>query len=134
MLYALPPDPQAALITFLSTHADVAAISGMRVSSTKLDTPQPRIQVTVIPGEDTQPYEESSEFQVDCWGPTTGTTAESQALTLARTVCAAIYELTLQNPAVTSAYPTVRPFASHDPTTGRPRFICQLQITQSPTS
>ena len=128
MLYNLPPDPQAALITFLSTHTDVAAISGMRVSSVRLDTDQPRIQVTALPGDNTQPYEESSEFQVDCWGGT-----ESQALTLARTVCAAIYELTLQNPAVTAAYPTVRPFASHDPQTGRPRFICQLQITQSPT-
>lgn len=129
MLYALPPDPQAALITFLSTHTDVAAISGMRVSSTKLDTAQPRIQVTAIPGEDTQPFEESAEFQVDCWGGT-----ETQALTLARTVCAAIYELTLQNPAVTSAYPTVRPFASHDPQTGRPRFICQIAVVQSPTA
>ena len=129
MLYALPPDPQAALITFLSTHTDVAAISGMRVSSTKLDTPQPRIQVTALPGETTQPFEESAEFQVDCWGGT-----ETQALTLARTVCAAIYELTTQSDTVTSAYPTVRPFASHDPTTGRPRFICQLQITQSPAA
>ena len=127
MLYALPPDPQSTLITFLSTHADVAAISGMRVSSTKLDTTQPRIQVTAIPGENTELWEESAEFQVDCWGGT-----ETQALTLARTVCAAIPELTLQSPTVTSAYPTVRPFASHDPQTGRPRFICQVAVTQSP--
>ena len=129
MLYSLPPDPQAALITFLSTHTAVAAISGMRVSSAKLDGDQPRIQIAALPGENTQPFEESSEFQVDCWGGT-----ESQALTLARTVCAAIYELTLQNLAVTSAYPTVRPFASHDPQTGRPRFICQVAIVQSPTA
>lgn len=127
MLYALPPDPQSALITFLSTHTDVAAISGMRVSSTRLDTAQPRIQVTALPGDVTQPWEEASEFQVDCWGGT-----ETQAFTLARTVCAAIYELTLQNPAVTAAFPTLRPFASHDPDTGRPRFICQIQLVQSP--
>ena len=129
MLYALPPDPQATLITFLSTHTDVAAISGMRVSSSKLDGPTPRIQVTALPGDNTQPFEESSEFQVDCWGGT-----ETQALTLARTVCAAIYELTIQDAAVTAAYPTVRPFAAHDPETGRPRFITQLQIVQSPTA
>ena len=129
MLYALPPDPQATLITFLSTHTDVAAISGMRVSSSKLDGLTPRIQVTALPGDNTQPFEESSEFQVDCWGGT-----ETQALTLARTVCAAIYELTIQDAAVTAAYPTVRPFAAHDPETGRPRFITQLQIVQSPTA
>jgi hypothetical protein len=126
VLYALPPDPQATLITFLSTHTDVAAISGMRVSSTKLDGPAPRIQVTALPAENTQPFEEAAEFQVDCWGGT-----ETQALTLARTVCAAIYELTLQSASVTAAYPTVRPFAAHDPETGRPRFITQLQIVQS---
>jgi len=129
VLYALPPDPQAALITFLGTHPDVSAISGMRVSSTRLDTPQPRIQITALPGENTQPWEEAAEFQLDCWGGT-----ETQALTLARTVCAAIYDLTLQNATVTAAYPTLRPFASPDPDTGRPRYIVQIQMVQSPAS
>jgi hypothetical protein len=114
------------LITFLSTHPDVSAISGMRVSSTKLAGDQPRIQVTAIPGDLTQPYEETAEFQVDCWGGT-----ETEALTLARTVCAAIYDI-VQNPTVTAAFPTLRPFASHDPDTGRARFITQVQIVQSP--
>lgn len=127
MLYALPPDPQAALITFLQGHADVSAISGTRVSSTKIDTPLPRIQVSAVPGPVTEPWEEAAEFQVDCWGGT-----ESQAFTLARTVCVAIYDIIPLLPAVTSAYPTVKPFAAHDPTTGRPRFTCQLQIDSSP--
>lgn len=127
MLYALPPDPQSVLITFLQGHPDVSAISSTRVSSMKIDTDLPRIQVSAVPGPVTEPWEEASEFQVDCWGGT-----EGQALTLARTVCAAIYDLIPQSPAVTQAFPTVKPFAAHDPTTGRPRFIVQVQINQSP--
>lgn len=127
MLYPLPPDPQTVLINFLTSHAAVAAISADRVSSVKINTDLPRIQVTAVPGNVTEPWEEASEFQVDCWGGT-----ESQALTLARTVCAAIYDLIPLEPTVTQAFPTVKPFAAHDPTTGRPRFITQVQINQSP--
>lgn len=127
MLYALPPDPQAALVAFLTAQTDVAAICAGRVASTKIDTPAPRIQITAIGGPLAEPWEEAAEFQVDCWGGT-----ERQALDLARTVCAAIYDIIPLLPAVTSAFPTVKPFAAHDPTTGRPRFICQVQINSSP--
>lgn len=127
MLYPLPPDPQQVLVDFLTTQTDVSAIAAGRVSSTKIDTDQPRIQVFAVPAAISHEWEEPAEFQVDCWGGT-----EQQALTLARTVCAAIYDLIPLQSTVTSAYPTVLPFASHDPTTGRPRFICQIQINQSP--
>lgn len=127
MLYPLPPDPQTVLIDFLATNTDVAAIATGGVSSTKINTDNPRIQVSMIPGSPSVEWEEETEFQVDCWGGT-----EKNALELARTVCASIYDLIQLEATVTSAYPTVLPFASHDPTTGRPRFICQVQITQSP--
>jgi uncharacterized protein DUF3168 len=127
VLYPLPPDPADALITFLKNDADVAAIAGDRVSTTKIDTSQPRIQLTMLPGGNTEAYEESTEFQVDCWGGT-----ERQAKTLARTVCAAIFSMPMTSNTVTVAVPTLRPFDSPDPTTGRPRSICQVQITSSP--
>jgi len=127
VLYELPPDPQAALIGFLASHTAVSAISGMRVSSQKIDSASPRIQVTALPGPTTEPFEQAAEFQIDCWGGT-----ETQAYTLARTVCAAIFDIVPQVASITTAYPTLMPFASHDPDTGRPRFICQLLVISSP--
>lgn len=127
MLYPLPPDPQQVLVDFLTAQPDVFAIAAGRVSSTKIDTDSPRIQITAVPAAVSVEWEEPSEFQVDCWGG-----SEKNALDLARTVCAVIYDLIQAVPTVTGAYPTVLPFASHDPTTGRPRFICQVQLNQSP--
>ena len=131
MLYPLAPDPVDALINFLKADPDVSVISADRVSTTKIDTPQPRIQVTMLPGDPTEPYEETTEFQLDCWGGT-----EREAKTLARTVCAAIYSMRtpLTGGAVTLAYPTVKPFDLPDPDTGRPRSVCQVAVTISPTS
>jgi hypothetical protein len=128
VLYPLAPDPTDALINFLKAAPEVVAISGTRVSTQKIDTPEPRIQVTMLPGPVTEPFEETTEFQVDCWGGT-----ERQAKTLARTVCAAIYSLRGTS-GVTVSVPSLKPFDSPDPTTGRPRSICQVQITMSPTT
>lgn len=129
MLYPLAPDPVDALINFLKADSAVAAISADRVSTTRIDTPLPRIQLLMLPGPVTEAYEETTEFQVDCWGGT-----ERQAKNLARTVCNRINGMRgpLAAGAVTAAAPSVRPFDSADPTTGRPRSICQVEITISP--
>lgn len=135
MLAPLAPEPTDALINFLKTDAPIVAISGNRVSTTKIDTPLPRIQLTVTPGPVTEYFEETTEFQVDCWGGT-GATGEREAKTLARTVCNRIDAMRgpLTGGAVTVAVPSVKPFDLPDPTTGRPRSICQVAITISPTS
>lgn len=131
MLAPLAPEPVDALINFLKADAAIAAISADRVSTTKIDTDQPRIQLTMVPGPVTEHFEETTEFQVDCWGGT-----ERQAKTLARTVCNRIDAMRgpLAGGAVTVAVPTVKPFDLPDPTTGRARSICQVAITISPTS
>ena len=131
MLAPLAPDPVDALISFLTTDAPIAAISAGRVSTAKIDTDQPRIQITMLPGPVTEAFEETTEFQLDCWGGT-----ERQAKTLARTVCNRIDAMRgpLAGGGVTVAVPTVKPFDLPDPTTGRPRSVCQVAITISPTS
>ena len=128
-MYPVPPDPTDALIAFLKTDPPITAISGDRVSTTRIDTAQPRIQITMLPGAVTEPFEQNTEYQLDCWGGT-----ERQAKTLARTVVTRIYGMrgALDGGAVTTARPSLMPFDSPDPVTGRPRSICQVEITISP--
>jgi hypothetical protein len=131
MLAPLAPEPVDALINFLKSDSLIVAISADRVSTIKIDTPLPRIQITMVPGPVTEHFEETTEFQLDCWGGT-----ERQAKTLARTVCNRIDAMRgpLAGGAVTVAVPTVKPFDLPDPTTGRPRSVCQVAVTISPTS
>lgn len=136
MLAPLAPEPVDALINFLKSDAPIVAISADRVSTTKIDTPLPRIQITMVPGPVTEHFEETTEFQLDCWGSTNPATNEREAKTLARTVCNRIDAMRgpLVGGAVTVAVPSVKPFDLPDPTTGRPRSICQVAITISPNS
>lgn len=136
MPYPVAPDPLDALINFLTSDVEISAIVGDRVSTTKLDTPLPRIQLFMLAGLLTEPFEESTEFQVDCWGSAGTTTGEREAKTLARTVCTRIDAMRgpLAGGAVTSALVSVRPFDLSDPDTGRPRCVCQVAVTISPDS
>ena len=131
MLYPLAAPPTQTLIDFLAAHPALTPLVGTRISSYKLDTQQTRIQVTMLPGADSQPGFETYEYQVDCWGPTDASDDIDQAEALARTVCAAIYDLRGMS-GVTVAEPTLRPFSLPDPDTGRPRFVCQISFTISP--
>jgi hypothetical protein len=131
MLYPLAADPTTVLIAFLTGHTSLSPLVGTRVSTYKLDTPLTRIQLTMVPGEIDQPGFETYEYQVDCWGPTDAVNDIDQAQNLARTVCAAIYDLRGTS-GVTSANVTARPFSLPDPDTGRPRFVCQVTFTVSP--
>lgn len=135
MPYPVAPDPIDALINFLKADAFVSAIAGDRVSTTKLDSPLPRIQLFMVSGLITEPFEESTEFQVDCWGGT-GLTGERESKDLARTICTRIDAMRgpLAGGAVTSAVTSVRPFDLPDPDTGRPRCVCQVAVTISPFS
>lgn len=131
MLYELAADPTTVLIDFLKNHSVLEPLIGDRVSTFRLDTPLTRIQLSMVPPEDSPPGFETYEYQVDCWGPTDAVDDIDQAQNLARAVCAAIYDLRGAG-GVTVAAPTVRPFSLADPDTGRPRFITQVKFTISP--
>lgn len=134
MLAPLAPDPVDALLDFLTSDPPIVAISADRVSTRKLDTPLTRIQITMVPGPVTEAFEETTEFQLDCWGGKDSPTAERDAKTLARTICNRIDAMRgpLTGGAVTVAVPTVKPFDLPDPITGRQRSVCQVAITISP--
>ena len=133
MLYPLAADPTTVLIAFLTGHASISPLVSTRISTFKLDTALTRIQLTMIPGDDTQPGFETYEYQVDCWGPTDAVDDADQAQNLARTVCAAIYDLRGTS-GVIQASPSLRPFSLPDPDTGRARHVCQVSFTISPTT
>lgn len=131
MLYELAAAPTQTFIDFLQAHSAVEPLAGDRVSSFKIDTPLRRIQVTMLPGVQSQPGFETYEYQVDCWGPADAIDDIDQAEELARTVCAAVYDLRGTH-GVTTVTVTVRPFSLADPETGRQRFVCQVEFTISP--
>lgn len=131
MIYDLAADPTDAIIVFLANHDAIEPLVGDRVSTFKLDTAETRIQLTMVPSAGSELGFEAYEYQVDCWGPTDAVDDVDQAQTLARTVCAAIYDLRGTG-GITIAKPTVTPFALPDPDTGRARFICQIEFTTSP--
>lgn len=131
MLYPLAAPPTQLLIDFLAAHPALTPLVGTRVSSFKLPVDETRIQVFMLPGADSQPGFETYEYQVDCWGPVDAADDVDQAEALARTVCAAIYDLRGSN-GVTQASPSLRPFSLPDPDTGRARLICQVSFTISP--
>lgn len=131
MLYPLAAAPTQTFIDFLQAHSALQPLVESRVSSYKIDTPLTRIQVTMLPGAPSQPGFETYEYQVDSWGPTDAVDDIDQAEELARTVCAAVYDLRGTH-GVTSVSVTVRPFYLADPDTGRPRFVCQVSFDISP--
>ena len=133
MLYSLAAPPTQLLINFTVAHPNLSPLSGNRVSSYKLDTPLSRIQYTLLPGADSQPGFETYEYQADCWGPRDAVDDVDQAELLARTLCAAIYDLRGTS-GVTQASPSLRPFSLPDPDTGRARYLCQVAFTISPTA
>lgn len=133
MLYPLAAAPTQTFIDFLQAHPALQPLVGSRVSSYKLATDLSRIQVTMLPGAPSQPGFETYEYQVDCWAPKDANDDIDKAEALARTVCAAVYDLRGTH-GVTSVSVTVRPFSLPDPDTGRPRFIAQVAFDISPVT
>lgn len=124
-MFTVLPDLDAALVSFLTGHASLTPLHGGRVGTTISGT-LTQIRIANLGGPDTWPWEANHEFQVECWGGTQG-----QANTLARTVCAVIYDMRgpITDGHVTIAKPTLRPFWSPDLSTARPRYIVQISLT-----
>src|SRR5215217_6302977 len=87
-LFAVLPDLDAALVTFLDSHADLIPLHGGRVGTSLPSGSSTSIRVTNLGGSQPWPWLCRAEYQVECWGGTA-----VQAYTLARTVCATIYEM-----------------------------------------
>lgn len=126
-MFAVLPDVDAALIDFLEAHPSLAPLHDGRVGTTLQGT-DTALRVANLGGPARWPWEGVTEFQVECCGGT-----HEQANTLARTVCAAIYDLRgpVDGGFIVSAYPTLRPlWRPFD--TGRPRYVVQVQLESTP--
>lgn len=126
-MFALLPDVDQALVTFLTQHAALAPLHGGRVG-TALQSPDTSIRVANLGGTQRWPWEATDAFQVECWGGDQG-----QANLLARTVVAAAQDLRgpVAGGYASAAVPTLRPLWQPD-ANGRPRYIVHLEITIHP--
>ena len=125
--YTVLPDLDALLTSFLDGHADLIPLHGGRVGTDLAAGTNTSIRLVNIGGTMPWPWFYRAEFQVECWGGT-----EIEALTLARTVCAVIWEMSATYGNVLTSVVTIAPFAGPDPVSNRARYIVQVQIEATP--
>ena len=126
-MFALLPDVDQALVTFLTEHAALAPLHGGRVG-TALQSSATSIRIANLGGPEGFPWDATDAFQVECWGGDQG-----QANRLARTVVAATPDLRgpIAGGHVSAAVVTLLPLWQPD-ANGRPRYIVHIEITVHP--
>lgn len=126
-MFALLPDIDQALVTFLTGHAALAPLHGGRVG-TALQSAATSVRIANLGGTQSQAWAAEVTFQVECWGG-----SQQQANVLARTVVAAANDMRgpIIGGHVSAAFSTLQPLWQPD-ANGRPRYIVQLEITIHP--
>jgi hypothetical protein len=127
--YAVLPDMEQELVTFLAAHASLVPLHGGRVG-TELQGDLAALQVTALGGTQPWPWEAVVEFAVSAWGGD-----KAAANLLARTVVAAAYDLVGQ--AVTGGRVVgvdvrLAPLWAPDEDTNRPRYRVDIALTVFP--
>lgn len=133
MAFALLPDMEQELVTWLTANASLTPLHGGRVS-TELPTDLACLQVTALGGTQPWPWEASVEFAISAWGGT-GTSAKADANLLARTVAAAAYELVgtaVTGGRVVGVDVRLAPLWSPDEDTARPRYRTDIALIVMP--
>jgi hypothetical protein len=123
------PDVEAALVTYLTSHAALAPLHGGRVG-TELHSDLTSLQVTALGGVQPWPWESTPEFAVGSWG---GTKAQASALDLA--VAAAVFDLvgtSITGGRVIGAGVRLAHLWSPADDTGRPKYRTDFALTVSP--
>jgi hypothetical protein len=129
MPYAVLPDMEQELVTFLAAHASLTPLHGGRVS-TELESDLACLQVTALGGTQPWPWEAVVEFSLSAWGGDKG-----EANLLARTAASAAYDLVGQavtGGRVTGAAVRLAPLWSPDEDTNRPRYRTDVAFTVMP--
>lgn len=132
-MYALLPDLDQELVTFLTNHASLSPLHGGRVG-TKLQSTLRSVRIASLGGPQSWPWEVRSEYQIEWWGGSTDTD-QGPAKTLARTGEAALWEFA--GTAVTGG--RIGEFAmplsmlwQPDDTTARPRYLTHIALVARP--
>lgn len=134
MTYALLPDMEQELVTWLAAHAALVPLVAGRVG-TELDDTDACLQVTPLGGTQPWPWEASVEFQISAWGSTDAVTGKSGANLLARTVAANAYDLVgtaVTGGRVIGVDVRLAPLWSPDEDTGRARYRTDVALTIYP--
>lgn len=129
MAFAVLPDAEQEIVTFLAAHASLTPLHGGRVS-TELNSALASLQVTSLGGVQPWPWEATVEFQLSAWGGDKG-----DASLLARTAIAAVYDLVGQpitGGHVTGVDVRLAPLWSPDEDTNRPRYRADIALTIHP--
>jgi len=129
MAYAVLPDMEQELVTFLAAHASLTPLIGDRVS-TELATDDACLQVTALGGTQPWPWEATVEFSLSAWGGDKG-----EANLLARTAAVAAYDLVGQavtGGRVIGADVRLAPLWSPDEETNRPRYRTDVAFVVMP--
>lgn len=128
MPYAVLPDTEAALVTFLNAHADLTPLHDWVGTAVQATTPG--IQVTSLGGVQPWPWEAVHEFQLSAWGGT-----KAQANALARTTVAAVYDLVgtaITGGRVVGVNVRLAPLWAPAEDTARPRYRADIALTVMP--
>ena len=128
-MYALLPDLDQALVAFLAGHAALAPLHAGRVGTKLASGDAPALRTSSLGGTQGWPWEARQEFQIESFGGNQG-----QAKLLARTVEAAVYDLigSVTGGHVRGVAVQLSQLWSPDDTTGRARYITQVQFTVYP--
>lgn len=128
-MYAVLPDLDRALVTFLDNHTALTPLHVGRVGTRLAAGDGPAVRVTSLGGSQPWPWRALSEFQVEWWGGDQG-----QANLLARTGEAALYDLIgpITGGRVTGLSVALSMLWSPDDQTGRARYLTQVQLIVHP--
>lgn len=129
MPFAVLPDMEQELVTFLKGHASLTPLVADRVR-TELYANQLCLQVTALGGTQPWPWEAVVEFQLSAWGGD-----KTEANLLARTAAAAAYDLVgraVTGGHVVGADVRLAPLWAPDEETKRPRYRTDVAFTVMP--
>lgn len=129
MAYALMPDVDQALVTFLDTHPALVPLHGGRVATSLPSGTAPVVRVTPLGGTSPWPWESTAEYQVEWWGGT-----QKEAKDLARAGEAALWDFLgpITGGRITGVTVALSQLWSPDETTARPRFLTQVSFNVYP--
>ncbi|WDZ87187.1 hypothetical protein [Micromonospora cathayae] len=128
MAYPLLPDVDQALVDYLKTRPALVPLHGGRVG-TKLQSTATAVRITNLGGGQPWPWEAEPEYQVEWWGGT-----DVQASDLSRAGEAALWAILgpITGGRITGVSLPLSRLWSPDDTSGRPRFITQVQLRVNP--
>lgn len=128
-MFALLPDPDQAVVTFLAAHVALTPLHGGRVGTQLAAGELPALRVSSLGGTQPWPWQAVMGFQIESWGGDRG-----QANLLARTVEAAVYDMRgpVTGGRVVGVAVALSLLWSPDEDTDRPRYLSQVDLTIYP--